>query len=236
MPCGAREARSAVAGRAAAALKMRAHLLGLVLLKRAGVRLAFTQAEFRQYVKNLPALDFHLACEIVDSNLAHPPLFRYLLPKALSAHSYLMALAAALELSITLELELCALIERVARCAHSSRRAISSASSSLLVSSAAMFSTPARRREALGSASLRARALLSAGSRSSSSASARTLAASSELPTRFRLLPRRQPRRLRRLDFALAVVGCRYRPRPIRQPSLRSSSGAPSSPSSKWPK
>ena len=76
------------------ALKMRANLLGLVLLQRTGVRLAAAQAEFRQYVKNLPALDFHLACEIVDSNLTHPPLFELCYPKPLVAHSYLMALAA----------------------------------------------------------------------------------------------------------------------------------------------
>jgi hypothetical protein len=40
------------------------------------VGLAGGQAEFRQYVKNLPALDFHLAREIVDTNLTHPPLFK----------------------------------------------------------------------------------------------------------------------------------------------------------------
>jgi hypothetical protein len=65
-----------VAGRAGCVLKMRAHLLCLVRLQGAGVGLAGTQAELRQNVKNLPALDFHLAREIVDTNLAHPPLFR----------------------------------------------------------------------------------------------------------------------------------------------------------------
>jgi hypothetical protein len=44
------------------------------------MRLAFTQAELSQHVKNLPALDFHLAREIVDSNLAHPPLFKTCYP------------------------------------------------------------------------------------------------------------------------------------------------------------
>ena len=29
-----------------------------------------------KYVKNLPALDFHLSREIVDTNLTHPPLFK----------------------------------------------------------------------------------------------------------------------------------------------------------------
>jgi hypothetical protein len=39
------------------------------------VSFAGAQAKLRQYVKNLTALDFHLAREIVDSNLTHPPLF-----------------------------------------------------------------------------------------------------------------------------------------------------------------
>ena len=70
-----------VTGRTAAALKLSAHLFGFVRLQGTGVRLAFTQTELRQYVKNLPTLDFHLACEIVDSYLAHPPLFRLCYPK-----------------------------------------------------------------------------------------------------------------------------------------------------------
>ena len=56
--------------------------------------LSLGQAEFRQYVKYLTALDFHLACEIVDSYLTHPPLFGICYPKPLVAHSYLVALAA----------------------------------------------------------------------------------------------------------------------------------------------
>src|ERR1039458_9658875 len=56
--------------------------------------LAAGQAEFRQYVKNLPTLDFHLAREIVDSNLTHPPLFKICFPNPLVAHGYLMELAA----------------------------------------------------------------------------------------------------------------------------------------------
>jgi hypothetical protein len=44
--------------------------------------LAAGQAEFRQYIKNLPALDFHLAREIVDTNLTHPPLFKMCYPKS----------------------------------------------------------------------------------------------------------------------------------------------------------
>jgi hypothetical protein len=70
-----------MSGRPCAALEMRAHLVGFVQLQGTGVGLAFTKAELRQYVKNLPALDFHLACEIVDSYLAHPPLFTLCYPK-----------------------------------------------------------------------------------------------------------------------------------------------------------
>jgi hypothetical protein len=72
---------------------MRANLIGLIFLQRTGVGLAGTQAELCQYIKNLPALDFHLAREIVDTNLTHPPLFKICRPKPLVAHSYLMALA-----------------------------------------------------------------------------------------------------------------------------------------------
>jgi hypothetical protein len=56
---------------------MRANLIGLIFLQRTGVGLAGTQAELCQYIKNLPALDFHLAREIVDTNLTHPPLFKW---------------------------------------------------------------------------------------------------------------------------------------------------------------
>jgi hypothetical protein len=40
------------------------------------VRFAGAKAKLCQYVKNLTALYFHLAREIVDSNLTHPPLFK----------------------------------------------------------------------------------------------------------------------------------------------------------------
>jgi hypothetical protein len=73
-----------MAGRARSALKLRANLVGFITLKAAGVGLACAQAEFRQYVKNLSALDFHLAREIVDTNLTHPPLFENPIPKAAS--------------------------------------------------------------------------------------------------------------------------------------------------------
>jgi hypothetical protein len=65
--CRARGPRSA--------LKLRAHLVGLMVFQGAGVGLAAVQAEFGKQVKNLLALDFQLARENVDSNLTHPPLF-----------------------------------------------------------------------------------------------------------------------------------------------------------------
>lgn len=58
-----------------AVIKAPADLFRLIIFKRAGVGFAHTQAELRQYVKNLAALYFQLAREIVNSNLAHPPLF-----------------------------------------------------------------------------------------------------------------------------------------------------------------
>jgi hypothetical protein len=70
-----RRCSASVAGCTRATLKLRANLIRLVRLQRTGVRLAGAKAEFRQYVKNLPALDFHLSREIVDPNLTHPPLF-----------------------------------------------------------------------------------------------------------------------------------------------------------------
>ncbi len=78
---GARRRGTRVAAGARSALKMHANLLRLVLLQRTGVGLAGAQAEFRQNVKNLATLDFHLACEIVDTNLTHPPLFKMCYPK-----------------------------------------------------------------------------------------------------------------------------------------------------------
>jgi hypothetical protein len=88
----ARSGAAHLARPARSMLKVRADLLGFVPLDRARVCFALTQAEFREYVKNLTAFDFHLAREIVNSNLAHPPLFRLCCPKPLVAHSYLMAL------------------------------------------------------------------------------------------------------------------------------------------------
>jgi hypothetical protein len=84
--------RGRVCRRFSAPLKVRANFVGLMLLNGARVGLALAQAKFSQNIKNLPTLDFHLAREIVNSNLAHPPLFRMCCPKPLVAHCYLMAL------------------------------------------------------------------------------------------------------------------------------------------------
>jgi 5-formyltetrahydrofolate cyclo-ligase len=73
-----------VTARPRSTLKVRANLVGLIVFQRTGVRLAAGQAEFGQYIKNLTALDFHLAREIVDSNLTHPPLFKMCYPKPVS--------------------------------------------------------------------------------------------------------------------------------------------------------
>jgi hypothetical protein len=81
---GARGSGASLAARPRGTLKLRADLLGLMFLQRTGVGLALGQAKLRQYVKNLLALDFHLACEIVDSNLTHPPLFKMCWPKPVS--------------------------------------------------------------------------------------------------------------------------------------------------------
>jgi hypothetical protein len=81
---GAGHTCAALAGRPGSAFKRRADLFGLVVFQRTGMGLAAGQAELRQYVKNLPAFDFHLAREIVDSNLTHPPLFEICYPKPTS--------------------------------------------------------------------------------------------------------------------------------------------------------
>ncbi len=62
--------------------KVRTNLLRLVQLQRAAVRLAAGNAEFRKNVENRPRLDFQLFCEIVDTNLTHPPLFSLCRQKA----------------------------------------------------------------------------------------------------------------------------------------------------------
>jgi hypothetical protein len=56
-------------------LKVPTHLLRLKRFNGTGVRLAFAQIHRVQRVQNLFALHFQLTCQIVNSNLTHPPLF-----------------------------------------------------------------------------------------------------------------------------------------------------------------
>jgi hypothetical protein len=60
--------------------KTRTNHLRLVQLQGTGVRLDASHAEFRENVENRPRLNFQLARQIVDTNLAHPPLFNNVLP------------------------------------------------------------------------------------------------------------------------------------------------------------
>jgi hypothetical protein len=49
-------------------------LLGLVLFERAGMGLLLGDTHLRKNIENGFAFDFQLSCQIVNSNLAHPPL------------------------------------------------------------------------------------------------------------------------------------------------------------------
>jgi hypothetical protein len=60
--------------------KMRTNLFGFVAFKRAGVRFARFYTQFRKNVENRARLYFQLFREIVDTNLAHPPLFNSVPP------------------------------------------------------------------------------------------------------------------------------------------------------------
>lgn len=61
-------------------LEVCANFVSFMFLDRTRMSLPLTHAEFREYIKNLATLDFHFAREIVNSNLAHPPLFRMCCP------------------------------------------------------------------------------------------------------------------------------------------------------------
>jgi hypothetical protein len=64
-------------GRLRALVKMRTNLLRFIPLQRAGVSLHAIDPEFRKNVDNRTRLHFQLACQIIDTNLTHPPLFSY---------------------------------------------------------------------------------------------------------------------------------------------------------------
>ena len=61
-----------------------ANLIRLVLFDRTRVSLALSHTQFPEHIEDLSALDFQLAREIVNSNLAHPPLFRICCPSPFS--------------------------------------------------------------------------------------------------------------------------------------------------------
>jgi hypothetical protein len=71
-------------GGAAATMDVAAHLLGFILFDGTGVRLFLGDADRCQRVQNGLALDFQFPCQIVDSNFAHPSLFRF--PAPLAVH------------------------------------------------------------------------------------------------------------------------------------------------------
>ena len=71
-----------------------AHLFRFVRLQRARVSLHSLDPKLGKEVDNCARLHFQLARQIVDTNLAHPPLFGPLCRQSLVAHSYLMTMAA----------------------------------------------------------------------------------------------------------------------------------------------
>jgi len=50
-----------------------AYFFGFILFQRTGVSLFLGNSDFRKHVENGFALDFQFSCQIIDSNLAHPP-------------------------------------------------------------------------------------------------------------------------------------------------------------------
>jgi hypothetical protein len=71
--------RLACARAAVSTVEVAAHLLCLIGLDGAGVRLSCDTDRF-QRIENRPALYFQFSCQIVDSNFAHPSLFASLRP------------------------------------------------------------------------------------------------------------------------------------------------------------
>jgi hypothetical protein len=58
----------------AGGMEMHAHLLRFVVLQGTGVGLLLSDTYFFQHIENGFAFDFKLPSQVVDSNLAHPPL------------------------------------------------------------------------------------------------------------------------------------------------------------------
>jgi len=60
---------------------MRAHFFCFMVFKRTGMRLLFGDANFGQRIENRFAFNFQFSSQIVNSNLAHPPLCPSGLPR-----------------------------------------------------------------------------------------------------------------------------------------------------------
>jgi hypothetical protein len=72
------------------------NFFGFVFFERAGVSLFLGDSDNREHIQNGFALDFQFSCEIVDSNLTHPPfpVLRVLTRSSLRPHGVsLLALA-----------------------------------------------------------------------------------------------------------------------------------------------
>jgi hypothetical protein len=54
-------------------LEMGAYFLSLMVLERTGMSLLLGHADNRQHIEYGFAFDFQFPCQIVDSNLTHPP-------------------------------------------------------------------------------------------------------------------------------------------------------------------
>jgi hypothetical protein len=65
----------------ARSLKVDTDLLRLVLFQGAGMGFFLGDADFRQRIENGFAFDLQLSGQIVDSNLAHPPLSSSAVPR-----------------------------------------------------------------------------------------------------------------------------------------------------------
>jgi hypothetical protein len=49
------------------------HFIRFMVFERTGMALLLGDSDFREYIENGLTFDFQLSCQIVDSNLAHPP-------------------------------------------------------------------------------------------------------------------------------------------------------------------
>jgi hypothetical protein len=74
--------------RVGSAAEMFPYQFRFVIFQRTGVRLLLRDAHRGQHVKNFLALDFQLTGQIVDSNLAHPPSFPFLVPQLVRGRGF----------------------------------------------------------------------------------------------------------------------------------------------------